>query len=78
MHAFLYRAAEGKSRHHLTSVFNSQSQIQLGGRWNHQRKSVERPFRGVMAGVLYNDKRPLDLAAENDKVGSAEKNHFTD
>ena len=45
------------------TVFNDQSVIQLGGRWNPTLKRIEKPFTGVMAGVVYNGLRPLDLAA---------------
>lgn len=48
------------------AVFNSQSQIQIGGRWNPTLKRVERHFEGIMAGVVYNGLRPLDLAANSD------------
>ncbi|TRY78868.1 hypothetical protein TCAL_10650 [Tigriopus californicus] len=48
------------------SVFNGQSQIQLGGKWNPTLSRVERPFRGVMAGLVYNGLRPLDLASKGD------------
>ena len=46
------------------TVFNSQSVIQLGGRWNPTLTRVERPFAGVMAGLVYNGLRPLDVAAD--------------
>ena len=45
-------------------MFNHQSQIQLGGKWNPVKSRVERPFKGVMSGVVFNGLRPLDLAAE--------------
>ena len=48
------------------AVFNSQSQIQIGGRWNPTLRRVERHFEGIMAGVVYNGLRPLDLAANSD------------
>ena len=48
-------------------MFNSQSQIQIGGKWNPTLRRVERPFRGVIAGFVYNGLRPLDLAADQDK-----------
>ena len=48
-------------------MFNSQSQIQLGGKWNPTLNRVERPFRGVLAGLVYNGLRPLDLAADGNK-----------
>ena len=46
------------------TVFNDQSVIHLGGRWNPTLKRVERPFTGVMAGIVYNGLRPLDMAAD--------------
>ena len=49
------------------TVFNSQSQIQLGGKWNPTLNRVARPFRGVLAGLVYNGLRPLDLAADGNK-----------
>ena len=49
------------SGRHLT-VFNGQGKIQIGGIWNPTLKRVERPFLGVIAGVVYNGLRPLDEA----------------
>ena len=46
------------------TVFNSQSRIQIGGKWNELLGRVEKPFLGVMAGLVYNKMRPLDLARE--------------
>jgi len=46
---------------HLT-VFNTQSLVQVGGRWNEVKQTLEQPFQGVMAGIVYNGLRPLDLA----------------
>ena len=47
-------------------MFNDQSLVQIGGKWNSKLNAVERPFIGVMAGVLFNGLRPLDqLAAKN-------------
>lgn len=46
------------------TVFNDQATIQVGGHKN--KNFVERPFRGVLAGVSFNGLRPLDLAASND------------
>lgn len=46
------------------TVFNSQSVVQLGGKWNPTLGRVERPFAGVVAGVVYNGLRPLDVAAD--------------
>ena len=38
----------------------------MGGQWNSDSRRVERPFRGVLAGVTFNGLRPFDLAAAND------------
>ncbi|XP_018315863.1 neurexin-3 [Mycetomoellerius zeteki] len=58
------------SGHQLT-VFNSQSTIQVGGRWNRSKGRVERPFLGVIAGLVVNGARILELAAAKDgKVAS--------
>ncbi|PSN32509.1 hypothetical protein C0J52_16614 [Blattella germanica] len=51
---------------HQLSVFNSQSQIQIGGKWNHAKQRIERPFSGVMAGLVFNSLRLLDLAFKKD------------
>ncbi|XP_018399279.1 PREDICTED: neurexin-1 [Cyphomyrmex costatus] len=53
------------SGHQLT-VFNSQSTIQVGGRWNRSKGRVERPFLGVIAGLVVNGARILELAATKD------------
>lgn len=47
-------------------VFNSQSQIQIGGKWSKGKSRIERPFSGIMSGVVVNGLRILDLAAEKD------------
>ena len=44
-------------------VFNTQNQLQIGGKWN-PGIGVDRPFIGVMAGFVYNGLRPLDQAKE--------------
>ncbi|KYN37130.1 Neurexin-2-beta [Trachymyrmex septentrionalis] len=54
-----------KKSHQLT-VFNSQSTIQVGGRWNRSKGRVERPFLGVIAGLVVNGARILELAAAKD------------
>lgn len=51
---------------HQLTVFNSQSTIQVGGRWNRSRNKVERPFLGVIAGLVVNGARILELAAGKD------------
>ena len=70
----VYTAADdilaGNRQYSKTTVFNDQSLIQIGGRSSSSRRSrsrrVDRPFRGVIAGVVYNGLRPLELAASND------------
>ena len=57
------------------TVFNDQYVVQLGGKWNPTLKRVERPFTGVMAGIVYNGLRPLDLAA--DPASALKKKHKT-
>ena len=47
-------------------MFNSQAQIQIGGKWNRAKQRVERAFAGVMSGLVLNGLRLLDLAAERD------------
>ena len=62
-----------------TTVFNDQSLIQMGGRYNAKTRRVDRPFIGVIAGVNYNGLRPLDLAAKKDyrtKVTSPSVKHL--
>lgn len=55
------------------TVFNSHSTVQIGGRRlsnssNPQqgRLPIEKPFRGIIAGLVFNSLRLLDLAAEDD------------
>ncbi len=54
------------------TVFNDQAHVQIGGRWNDNMKKIDRPFRGVLAGVNFNGLRPLDLASSNDKRAKVE------
>ena len=51
------------------SVFNSQSRLQIGGKWNQLLGRVEKPFLGVMAGMVFNKIRPLDLVRDR-KAGT--------
>ncbi|XP_063235605.1 neurexin 1 isoform X2 [Bacillus rossius redtenbacheri] len=51
---------------HQLTVFNSQAQVQVGGKWNRAKQRAERSFAGVVAGVSFNGLRLLDLAAEKD------------
>ena len=54
------------------TVFNEQSTVQIGGRWNARTGRVERPFVGVGAGALFNGLRPLDRAREGDPLARVE------
>ncbi|CAO1431878.1 unnamed protein product [Diamesa hyperborea] len=53
---------------HLSTVFNSMGNIQVGGKVpkNGGRQRIERPFAGVIAGLSINKLRALDMAAERD------------
>ncbi|XP_076166768.1 neurexin 1 isoform X2 [Ptiloglossa arizonensis] len=51
---------------HQLTVFNRQSTIQVGGRWNSDKTKVERPFLGVIAGLVVNGAQILELAATKD------------
>ncbi|XP_067134301.1 neurexin 1-like isoform X3 [Centruroides vittatus] len=48
------------------TIFNSHSKIQVGGKKNGLKDKIERPFQGVIAGLVFNGLRILDMAAEND------------
>lgn len=45
------------------TVFNSQSTIQVGGKWNRNKGRVERPYLGIISGLVANGARILELAA---------------
>ncbi|XP_023227763.1 neurexin-3-like [Centruroides sculpturatus] len=48
------------------SIFNNHSKIQVGGKKNAIRDSIDRPFQGVITGLVFNGIRILDMASEND------------
>ncbi|XP_054706570.1 neurexin-1-like [Uloborus diversus] len=50
------------------TVFNSHSTVQVGGKRNPLRGtgSIERPFQGIISGLVVNGDRILDMAAEDD------------
>ncbi|XP_055944776.1 neurexin-1-like isoform X1 [Argiope bruennichi] len=48
------------------TVFNSHSTIQVGGKKNPLRGGIERPFQGIISGLVVNGDRILDMAAEDD------------
>lgn len=52
---------------HQLSVFNNQAAIQIGGKWNREKQRIERPFSGVISGLVFNGLRILDLAYEKDR-----------
>ncbi|KAL4134816.1 hypothetical protein QTP88_006525 [Uroleucon formosanum] len=51
---------------HQLSVFNRQSKIQVGGRWNKTKQRIEDAFEGVMVGLVFNGLRVFDLTANRD------------
>lgn len=48
------------------TVFNSHSTIQVGGKTSPLRGGIERPFQGIISGLVVNGDRILDMAAEDD------------
>ena len=44
----------------------SQSRLQIGGKWNQHLGKVEKPYLGVMAGLVFNKMRPLDMVKERE------------
>ena len=46
------------------SLFNGQSRLQIGGKLNPLLGRVEKPFFGVIAGLVFNKARPLDMAKD--------------
>ncbi|KAG8193397.1 hypothetical protein JTE90_012197 [Oedothorax gibbosus] len=48
------------------TMFNSYSTIQVGGKKNPLRGGIERPFQGIISGLVVNGDRILDMAAEDD------------
>ncbi|XP_054153986.1 neurexin-3-beta-like [Oppia nitens] len=48
------------------TIFNSHSRIQLGGKRNIVRNTIDRPFHGIIAGFVFNGHRILDMAVKDD------------
>ena len=46
----------------------------MGGKWNGHLNKVDRPFIGVMAGLVFNNLRPLDLASESNQLTRVQGN----
>lgn len=51
---------------HQLSIFNRQSTIQVGGRWNKTKQRIEDVFEGVMVGLVFNGLRVFDLTSNRD------------
>ncbi|XP_076324369.1 neurexin 1-like isoform X2 [Tachypleus tridentatus] len=61
-HNVLTKYPEGRQ----LTVFNSHSKAQIGGKKNPVGGKIERSFQGILAGLVFNGHRLLDLGAEND------------
>lgn len=49
------------------TIFNAHSKLQIGGKRNTFRENViEKPFHGIIAGLVFNGEKVLDFAAESD------------
>lgn len=48
------------------NIFNSHAFIQIGGHKNALRGIIEKPFIGIIAGLVFNGHKLLDIAAEDD------------
>ncbi|GBN84027.1 hypothetical protein AVEN_91385-1 [Araneus ventricosus] len=48
------------------TIFNGHSKIQVGGKFNSVKNRIERPFQGVISGLVFGGNRILDMAAEDD------------
>ncbi|GFT00428.1 neurexin-1a [Nephila pilipes] len=58
------RTKQPTGRQH--TIFNSHSKIQVGGKFNSIKNKIERPFQGVISGLVFGGNRILDMAAEDD------------
>lgn len=61
-HNVLTKSPTGKQ----LNIFNSHAKVQIGGHKNVIRNSIEKPFIGILAGLVFNGHRLLDIAAEYD------------
>ncbi|XP_076318595.1 neurexin 1-like [Tachypleus tridentatus] len=48
------------------TIFNSHSKVQIGGRKDEISGRIEKPFHGIIAGLVFNGDRLLDMASEDD------------
>ncbi|UXI16541.1 neuronal PAS domain-containing protein 4 [Sarcoptes scabiei] len=48
------------------NIFNRHSTIQIGGRRSFDEVSIEKPFNGIVADLIFNGHRLLQIASEND------------
>ena len=51
----------------------SLSLLQIGGRWNPSEGRVEAAFQGVLAGLVYNGRRPLETVEAKRIVGKVRR-----
>ncbi len=58
-------------------VFNTQNLLQIGGKWNQDLQKIDRPFIGVMAGMVFNGLRPLDFAKNHHPLTKIQGNFHT-
>ncbi|OTF69070.1 neurexin-1b-alpha-like protein [Euroglyphus maynei] len=61
-HNVITRSPSGKQ----LNIFNRHAYIQIGGHKNVLRNVIEMPFIGIIAGLVFNGHRLLDMAAEDD------------
>lgn len=48
------------------NIFNSHAKVQIGGHRNVLKGVIEKPFNGIIAGLVFNGHRLFDMAAEDD------------
>lgn len=58
--------APGKDGQRQMNIFNTHAKVEIGGHKNVLRNSIEKPFLGIIAGLVFNGHRLLDMAAEDD------------
>lgn len=61
-HNVITRSPGGKQ----LNIFNRHAAMQIGGHKNVLRGTIEKPFIGIIAGLVFNGHRLLDMAAEDD------------
>ncbi|KAJ6218579.1 hypothetical protein RDWZM_009736 [Blomia tropicalis] len=61
-HNVFTRSPAGKQM----NIFNSHARIEIGGHKNILRGIIEKPFNGIISGLVFNKQHILDMAAEDD------------